>query len=51
MREWLATADDHRQDPLASAPVRAGNPGNQALNRGMAYLFDLVDPTHDAGDP
>ncbi|SEA37178.1 Zinc dependent phospholipase C [Thiothrix caldifontis] len=45
LREWLEVTRTSGQNPLDTNAMRPGNPSNQALNRGMAWLFDLVDPT------
>lgn len=45
LREWLEVTRTGGQNPLDTNAMRPGNPSNQALNRGMAWLFDLVDPT------
>ncbi len=46
MREWMEVSKTAGQNTLDGAnSMKPGNPSNQALSRGMAYLFDLVDPT------
>jgi hypothetical protein len=45
LRKWIDMARRRGQDPTAAVAFRPGDPSNLDLSKGMAFLFDLPDPT------